>query len=112
MPKKWKVTSKKGALGESVGRVRMGPRSNPDLAFAVGDTVELTEEQEAQLRASGFRLKEVGEDTETTEEKEAGGEVESKADQQRAQVASGAMAPPASPETDNTPGGRQTRAGK
>jgi hypothetical protein len=109
---KYKVTSVKGQLGESTGSLRVGPRDNPTLAARVGDVVELDQEQHDQLKEQGVRLSEVKHE-EASAVNEGGDEQsspETREEQQRAQVASGAMAPPASPETDNTPGARQ-RAG-
>jgi hypothetical protein len=94
--------------GREVSRLILeGSSTNPTRYVDLGGSVELTDEEYERFKGS-YKLRKTDDDG-GEEQQQGSGAPETKADQQEAQVASGAMAPPASAETDNTPAGRAQR---
>lgn len=81
--------------------IRKGSILNPEESVEIGETVELTEDEVKELRASGLKLTKASESDEEPKNATAGesGEAETRAQQERAQS-------PSQPQTA-TPGGSQ-----
>ena len=91
--------------GQEVNRLVLeGTSVEPTKSVVIGGTVELTEEEVKEYRAAGLKFTKTNadgtEDDESTEQ-----DPQTRAEQQAAQVATGA-GPAADPDKDNTPGGR------
>jgi hypothetical protein len=87
-------------LGTHVDRIIVeGSTSNPERYVDLGGTIELTEEEASDLKASGHKLTKQSE--ESSKDDSGEGEPERGSTQT---VASGAQAPASSPEKDKRPG--------
>ena len=87
-----------------------GSTSNPESYVDLKDTIELDDEKVKELRAAGLKFTKVNEDGSDEDEGSPTGEPETRAEQQKDQVASGAQHAAATKDKDNTPAGREAKA--
>lgn len=110
----FKFTGMKNDWDKTSRLIAEGSVSKPVRYADKGGTLELTDDEAKELRAQGFKLSESSEDqTQAEKDEEAkSGEAETRAQQQAAQVASGAQHAAATQTKDNTPAGREAKGNK